>query len=116
MFTPDGDTVFLSEQKDEDLLESGEKNGIATAASKVDATGQFRPVPQGGGLYTTQLMDQGKPALTMGAAAAGVQPTQAVPFKRAPQAQNHLQYAAPTKKKPSRSDRKMSEQQKVERR
>lgn len=122
-FTPDGDTVFLSEEKDDDLLNSGEGTHVATMASKPTQDGRFAPVPQGGGLYTTQLMDTGKPSLTMGSGGAGVKATQAVPFKHAPQAQHHLQYAAPKKKKTSstssasgRSDRKMSEQQKVERR
>jgi hypothetical protein len=53
----------------------------------------------------------------MGLAADNVTKTAPVPFKQAPQAQHHLQYAAPKKKKStSTGDRKMSEQQKVERR
>lgn len=116
MFTPDGDTVFLSEQQDDELLNSGEGDRIATVASK-PVGGKYTAVPKAGGLYTTNLAESSKPALQMGAAGAGVKQTAAVPFKKAPQAQHHLQYAAPKKKKSSRSsDRKMSEQQKVERR
>jgi PAS domain S-box-containing protein len=123
MFTPDGDTVFMSEQKEE-LLNSGERE-VTTMASKATQDGQYQPVQQGGGLYTTQLYDNSKPALTMGVAGGiNVQATAPVPYKSAPQATHHLQYAAPKKKSSSsstsgsgsRSDRKMSEQQKVERR
>lgn len=86
-------------------------------ASKAGADGQFRAVERGGGLYTTQLSENGKPSLTMGALSTGVKATAPVPYKQAPQLQHHLQYAAPKKKKvSSRADRKMSEQQKVERR
>lgn len=112
MFTPDGDTIFLSEEQE--ALASGESR-ITTMASKVQGD-RFVPVSRGGGLYTTQLTEREKPALTMGAASSGVQPTQAVPFKKAPQERHHLQYALPKSKKSSRGDRKMSEQQKVERR
>ena len=112
MFTPDGDTVFLSEEQD--ALASGEKR-ITTMASKVQGD-RFVPVSRGGGLYTTQLTEREKPALTMGAATPGVQTTASVPFRKAPQERHHLQYAMPKKKHSRGSDRKMSEQQKVERR
>jgi hypothetical protein len=119
MFTPDGDTVFLSEEPQEPdiegLLNSGEGSRVSTMASKPTSDGRFVPVQQGGGLYTTQLAEQGKPSLTMGSAAAHVPQTAHVPFKQAPQAEHHLQYAAPKKKKGSK-DRKMSEQQKTDRR
>jgi hypothetical protein len=52
----------------------------------------------------------------MGAVAPGVKSTEAVPFKKAPQERHHLQYALPKKKSSRSSDRKMSEQQKSERR
>jgi hypothetical protein len=119
MFTPDGDTVFMSEQTSDDLLQSGEGNNVATMASKPDAGGHFRPTAAAGGLYTTQLHETEKPALTMGAAASGVPKVAPVPFKTTPQAGHHLQYAAPKKKRTAAeksADRKMSEQQKVERR
>lgn len=113
MFTPDGDTVFLSEEQE--ALASGEKR-ITTMASKVQGD-RFVPVSRGGGLYTTQLTEREKPALTMGAATPGVQTTASVPYQKAPQERHHLQYAMPKSKRSSRgSDRKMSEQQKVERR
>jgi hypothetical protein len=119
MFTPDGDTVFLSEQSNEELLQSGEGNQIATMASKPDESGNFRPTAAAGGLYTTQLHDCAKPSLIMGAAGADVPKVAPVPFKAPPQAGHHLQYAAPKKKRTAAeksADRKMSEQQKVERR
>ena len=122
MFTPEGETVFLGEKDNDELLNSGEQE-VATVASRPTQDGHFQPVPQGGGLYTTQLQDNTKPSLSMGAAAPNVQPTAPVPFQQAPQQAHHLQYAAPKKKRASsttstggRSDRKMSEQQKVERR
>ena len=124
VFTPDGDTVFLSEQggKDDGLLNSGEGEQVAMGASRPGEDGTFKPVPQGGGLYTTHLMEHGHVASQMGNAADGVQATPSVPFKRTPQQKHHLQYAAPKSKKKTEgssgrsSDRKMSEQQKVERR
>ena len=127
MFTPDGETVFLGEQgqapQDPNaathggILQSGEGGDVHIVASKQDATGHYIPVPQGGGLQTTNLMDASKPALVMGQAPTQVVPTaQAVPFKKAPQERHHLQYAAPKRKRSSRSDRKMSEQQKSDRR
>lgn len=113
MFTPDGDTVFLSEEHD--VLPSGERE-ISTMARKVVGN-QYVPVRKGGGLYTTQLVDRDKASTVMGTAAPGVPQTAPVPFKKAPQERHHLQYALPKNKKSSRSsDRRMSEQQKVERR
>jgi PAS domain S-box-containing protein len=110
MFTPDGDTVFLSEEQD--VLNSGEKEIAPMASKKLGDT--FVPSKIGGGLRTTQLDQSGKPALVMGAA-DGVELTAPVPYKKPPQERHHLQYAMPKKKSRS-SDRKMSEQQKVERR
>lgn len=113
MFTPDGDTVFLSEEQD--ALGSGEHQ-VTTQAIKIQGE-QAVPVPRGGGLYTTQLHDSSKKARTMGTVVPGLKTTAAVPFKEAPQQRHHIQYATTSKKKSSRSsERKMSEQQKNERR
>jgi hypothetical protein len=114
VFTPDGDTVFLSEQNDDEILNSGEKE-VTTMASKPAEDGQFKAVSKAGGLYTTDLHDGSKPALTMGALSEGVQQIEAVPFKHAPQLGHHLQYAAPKKKSKDRSG-KMNDQQKTDRR
>lgn len=140
VFTPDGDTVFRSET--EGLLPSGEGGSVSATASRPTAPGSthFAPVPQGGGLYTTALAEAGKMALAMGKATDAPQTTAPVPFTQTPQQQHHLQYAAAvmaptttaaaggaagnTKKRKSMGetsssrsgDRKMSEQQKVERR
>ena len=70
MFTPNGDTVFLSEQSQDDLLNSGEGDRVATMASKPTEDGRFQPVAKGGGLYTTQLHDGRKCSLQMGDAGA----------------------------------------------
>ena len=110
MFTPDGDTVFLSEEQD--VMNSAESQ-VTTMASKKRGD-QFVQVNQGGGLYTTQLMEHGKVSTTMGTADKASAKTAAVPFKKTPQERHHLQYA--NKKKSRSSDRKMSEQQKTERR
>lgn len=120
MFTPDGDTVFLSE--DQEALASGEQQVTTQASKIVNHTDQQQqqaiPIQRGGGYYTTQLHDNTKPARTMGTMVPGVtKTTAAVPFKEMPQQRHHLQYASMSKKKSSRSsERKMSEQQKNERR
>jgi len=112
---------------------SGEGDNVKIVASKMKLNGQFIAVSAGGGLETTQLQDPTKPALVMGTAPTQVVPTtQAVPFKKSPQERRHLQYAVPKsqsstpganifnskrgKKGGRGSDRKMSEQQRVERR
>lgn len=132
-FTPDGDTVFMSEQQEkEEVLPSGEKN-VSSVASKPQGH-TYVPVPQAGGLHTTNLDRPGERALAMGVSGTAA-PTPAVPFQQPPQQSHHMQFAMPNaplapqpaaQKKRSRSttstsstrsaERKMSEQQKVERR
>ena len=130
LFTPDGETIFLSDQQgDEDaIMGSGEGEQIATYASRVTDDGNVIPVTKGGGIVTTQLDQTGKKALVMGAADGVVVAPAPVPYQQAPQQRHHLQYATPQmaaalKKRKgasssaaSKSERKMSEQQKVERR
>lgn len=134
VFTPDGDTVFKSEVHDGSMTASGEGAKVASVASRPTDAGTFAPVNQGGGLYTTHLSDPTKMASAMGKAGEGVPTTASVPFQKTPQAMHHIQFAAPTKtasgaatanpKKRKATgdsssrpgDRKMSEQQKVERR
>lgn len=113
MFTPDGDTVFLSEEQE--ALASGERE-VTTMASKPAPGGQYVPVAKGGGLYTTALYDNTKAATTMGAATYNTPATAPAPYKKAPQERNHLQYAMPKSKTKRGSTRGMSEQQKIERR
>jgi PAS domain S-box-containing protein len=118
MFTPDGETVFLSEQQDAsaNMMHSGEGNNVHIIAAKQQGD-QYVPVPAGGGLVTTNLSDPSKPALVMGPAATMVIPTtQAVPFKKTPQESHHLQFAAPKRKRSTRGHAKMSDPQKTERR
>lgn len=108
VFTPDGDTVFLSEQA---ALNSGEGNDVKTMASRPAADGSFQPVKAGGGLHTTQLIEEGKQATVMGRAEAGVQPTKPVPFRQNPQGASHIQYAISKKGVTAnqKSDAQMSE-------
>jgi hypothetical protein len=129
LFTPDGDTIFLSDQQGEEdaIMGSGEGEQIATHASRVTDDGNVIAVANAGGIVTTQLDQTGKLALVMGAA-DGVPASTPVPYQQAPQQRHHLQYATPQmaaalKKRKgasssaaSKSERKMSEQQKVERR
>ena len=126
MFTPDGDTVFLSDLQAEgaEVLPSGEAE-VANVASRIGPDGLPVPVPLAGGISTTQLDQDGKPSLTMGTAPSSGGPANLVPFQQPPQQRHHLQYATPEmlnslkKRKSSGSktaDRKMSEQQRVERR
>ncbi len=120
LFTPDGETIFLDEAP-EQVMASGEDQ-VATVASKPTETGSFAPVPLAGGLTATNLHRPGERSTVMGNTGA---PTAPVPFKQPPQQRHHLQYATPAqiaaaknKRKGAggRTDRKMSEQQKVERR
>jgi hypothetical protein len=117
VFTPEGDTVFLSEQQTEEdaLWNSGEGGTVATMASKPTADGQYKAVDQGGGLYTTHLSDSGAISSTMGKVTDGKR-TASVPYKKAPQSRNHLEYAAPKKKKRSKKDKNMSESEKADKR
>ena len=110
VFTPDGDTVFLSEQAGGDVLNSGEGDNVKSMASKPDGTGHFHSVNRAGGVQTTQLEEYGKPSLQMGTGGGG-QPAKAVPFRHKPQAGHQLQYAVPKK-----SRGKMTDAQKNERR
>lgn len=114
VFTPDGDTVFLSEQNDDEILNSGETE-VTTMASKPSADGQYSQVQKAGGLYTTDLHDGNKLALTMGTLAEDTPQVEAVPFKHAPQLGHHLQYAAPKKKSKDRSG-KSDDKSKTDRR
>ena len=102
VFTPEGDTVFLSEQTGQPILNSGEGDKVATVASRavvgVDGQQHYQAVPKAGGLHTTNLADPTRPALSMGMAAPDVKPTKAVPFRHKPQAGHQLQYAAVPKK------------------
>ena len=102
-FTPDGDAVFLSEEVD--TMPSGEAY-VTTMASKVQGNRLVR-VKKGGGLHTTQLTNNQKPALVMGEGGRDVQDTKAVPFKKAPQERQHIQYAM--KKKNKLSDKQKEE-------
>jgi PAS domain S-box-containing protein len=105
-FTPDGEL----EVKDELEIKSGEGRAVKTMASKVTNDGEFCAVAAGGGLYTTQLHQGDKPSLAMGAADGAAPSTSSVPYRKAPQADHQLEYAAPKKdKKKSSKDKDKSE-------
>lgn len=125
-FTPDGDTVFMGEQEGGEVLPSGERE-VANVASKPQGQ-MFVPVPQAGGIQTTNQLLPGQPSLSMGPATG---PVSAVPYAQPPQQSHHMQFAMTSmaasqqqQQKKNRSmsassrsaERKMSEQQKVERR
>jgi hypothetical protein len=103
-FTPDGEL----EVKDGDNIKtSGEGRAVATMASRVTEDGEYQAVAPGGGLYTTQLHQGDKPSLAMGAAVDGAAHTSStVPFRKAPQADHQLEYAAPKKDKKKSSKEK----------
>lgn len=128
-FTPEGDTVFMGEQQGGGVLPSGEKE-VANFASKPQGQ-MFVPVPQAGGIQTTNQLLPNERSLAMGPAAAA--PVAPVPYTQPPQQSHHLQFATPAmleaqqqqKAKRNRpmttaaarsAERKMSDQQKVERR
>ena len=132
-FTPDGETVFQGEEIQDSVLPSGEGQNVANVASKLDpSTQSYQAVQAAGGIQTTNLDKPGQRASVMGTSgsttAPSAAPKQSVPFQQPPQRQHHMQFATPASasalKKRSRnttagrssSERKMSEQQKVERR
>jgi hypothetical protein len=135
-FTPEGDQIFLSETQNDDddndheqITNSGvQLSGeavVSTNASKpvVAASGvkQYVPVPYAGGIATTGLNNTGPTrASTMGPATTNSE-QKIVPMAAPPQQRHHLQYAmVDTNRRkvpvPTSRDRKMSDQQKSERR
>lgn len=142
-FTPEGETVFLSDQPEnirQEFVQSTEATP-ANVASRVGENGVVVPVLQAAGISSTHLDTPGHAAAVMGTLSTnnGQQPPQSVPFKSHPQREHHMGYIAaphgaeqlkPTvphstttaprdiKKRRQRpgTERKMSEQQKVERR
>ena len=85
---------------------------------------QFAPVPLGGGIATTGLLQpQGERATVMGETPLSSAPPKLTPMTAPPQQKHHLQYAIPATSIPKRRgtaasarERKMSDQQKTERR
>jgi len=110
--------------------------GGAAAPGAGGTSGNYVPVSYGGGISTTGLDNPSQAKSTvMGAAApsaaGAAPPPKPVPFVQPPQQRHHLQYATPamrgamsagdprktsTGSAGARSDRKMSDKQKVERR
>jgi PAS domain S-box-containing protein len=87
--------TVMSEQPGDAILTSGEGDQVAMAASKATLDGSFAQVPNGGGLYTTQLYDPTKPASAMGAAGPNIPLAPPAPYKTNPQAPYQLQYGSP---------------------
>lgn len=123
-FTPKGDAVFLSDQVDNDnegAIVSTESE-VATNASRMNPDGVSVPVQSGGGIQTTNLLSSGHNATTMGQSSDQIERPNPIPFSTTPQKEHHLGYistdVASNKRRRQRPnhERKMSEQQKVERR
>ncbi|GFH56625.1 hypothetical protein CTEN210_13101 [Chaetoceros tenuissimus] len=124
-FTPDGDQIFLSENPgalDGTVQISGEQV-VSTNASRPNEsdTKSYVQVPFAGGINTTGLNQTGPVrATTMGPAATN-QEQKILPMAQPPQQRHHLQYAMVNTGGKRRAntggrDRKMSDQQKSERR
>jgi hypothetical protein len=130
-FTPEGDQIFLSENE-VPIQPSGEAVISMNASKPIlqNGTEQYIPVPNAGGIVTTGLdQPEATRATTMGPANDKLQERKIAPMTAPPQQRHHLQYAivsAGGKKKGttapslaasgSTRDRKMSDQQKSERR
>jgi hypothetical protein len=129
-FTPDGDTVFLSETTDpDDILPSGESNPAPVASRPLPTQQEaFVPFSQGGGIATTGLQDPTAMATIMGRPSdmnhVANSTAHYIPAQP-PQQRHHLQFAMPayptTKRKnvsmsAAARERRMSDQQKSERR
>lgn len=137
-FTPEGDQIFLSENQpvndgqqtnnNINIQPSGEAV-VSTNASKPvgSSTGgvqQYAPVPYAGGIATTGLNNPNPAtrATIMGPAVGSQSEPKILPMAQPPQQRHHLQYAmvdTSRRKAPvpaSSRDRKMSDQQKSERR
>lgn len=137
-FTPEGDQIFLSENQNENeeddeddedhndkIQTSGEAVVSTNASRQVDNNGsqQYVPVPYAGGITTTGLNQTGPTkASIMGPALNNGQDPQIIPMQQPPHQRHHLQYAMvnTSRKVPVQQsigrDRKMSDQQKSERR
>lgn len=139
-FTPDGETVFLSDETDRNEFIASTENNTAYIASRATDNGGMMPLPQAGGIDTTNLNNPGQPALVMGNAPQALPQIAALGAKA--QQDHHMGYistlngqgmaaqmsgaavsaasaaAKDSKKRRTRpgQDRKMSEQQKTERR
>lgn len=137
-FTPEGDQIFLSETQGgnavinsnaavnvqtsgEAVVSANASRPIGTAAPGVPQ--QYAPVPYAGGIATTGLNNTGPTrASTMGPALSNAAEQKIMPMTAPPQQRHHLQYAmvdASARRKAvasSSRDRKMSDQQKSERR
>jgi len=130
-FTPDGETVFLSETADPHaILSSGESQPAPFASRPVPSQQEaYVPFSQGGGIATTGLQNPNARATVMGQSSDmnGIAPNTAAPYltQQPPQQRHHLQFATPAyplskRKNMSLSatarERRMSDQQKSERR
>jgi len=129
-FTPDGDTVFLSEAADPDaIMPSGESHPAPVASRPIPSQQEtFVPYSQGGGITTTGLHNPNAPATVMGRPAetsVNAANISAQYMVQPPQQRHHLQFATPAYPVPKRKnmslsaaarERRMSDQQKSERR
>lgn len=123
-FTPDGETVFLNADDQVNFVPSSESNPASVASRLDPSTNAFIPIPFAGGIATTHLDQPGAKALVMGPVKDQQQHSKMITKTAvAPAPSHHMGFATTaslldTKKKRRQrpGERKMSDQQKVERR
>jgi len=124
-FTPDGETVFLNADDQVSFVPSNESNPTAVASRIDPNTNSFIPIPFAGGITTTHLDQPGAKASVMGPAVDKQDQSKMLaktPVVPAPS--HHMGFVATTsnlfdskkKRRQRPGERKMSDQQKVERR
>jgi len=132
-FTPEGETVFLSDQPESDQYIASTESNPSYIASRVTDQGTAVPIHHGGGVDTTNLNNPGQLASVMGAPQGQI-PHQMANMNANAQQDHHMGFISTSnvggataggagangkgKKRRQRpgQERKMSEQQKTERR
>jgi hypothetical protein len=123
-FTPDGETVFLNADDRVSFVPSNESNPTAVASRIDPSTNSFIPIPYAGGITTTHLDQPGAKASVMGPAVDQQDHSKRLaktPVVPAPS--HHIGFVTTSnlldskkKRRQRPGERKMSDQQKVERR
>jgi hypothetical protein len=120
-FTPDGETVFLNADDQVSFVPSNESNPAAVASRLDPNTNAFIPIPFAGGITTTHLDQPGAKASVMGPAVD--QSKMLTKTSVAPAPSHHMGFVTTStlldskkKRRQRPGERKMSDQQKVERR
>ena len=106
-FTPEGEAVFLSEEADNGDIVASSEATPATVASRILEDGTKISAKIAGGIKTTNLENPELESTVMGLSSeAG--PSEPMPFKQAPQKENHIGFVAPAngRKKKSKKGRR----------